>query len=252
MNDTRSQSPDNSEYSSQTENITPSTINDSHARHTKPKFKRAALLVLAFLVGLSIGMAGMYAYSSKSNPNTNEHLHKDSTTESGDIQTSDEAVEDNDEPTPTLNQKTYADPDDYYSFQYPESWSLDREVERNPYNQNDTTEYEKITLTQDGQEVVPLNYPFEMIGCGESTDTESYSFGSYTAKMVDPCGGIPSQAGRHYMILFTNPKPLPSNLSASEWPPLRLVYTPSAGSEQDFVEFAKSFDGLVPTAGYME
>lgn len=208
------------------------------------------LLALAFVLGIAAGLAGLYMYKASA-PDANKTVVQTDTVPDKQITKSADTKETTSEPIASDTRLSYTDPVSDYSFKYPKSWSLHRETEKNPYNHADATEYEKITLTNADNAVVTLDYPFEMLGCGPTTETLPYDFGSYSAKMIDLCGGVPEQAGEEFMIMFNNPRPIPSGMTAKEWPNLRLRYTPGAGSWDDFKAFAKSLSGLVPLDSYL-
>ncbi len=139
-------------------------------------------------------------------------------------------------PDPTAGWKTYTQKDGAYSFKYPADWQLQEEFVRHPYDQANTRQYERLALSANGQEIVVVGYPFELIGCGQTVD-KSYTFGSKPVVMTSDCG---SDA---YMAFFASPFQ-PGNNPTKQEPNLVVTYSYSAEHDAEFILLAKSFTGL--------
>ena len=144
-----------------------------------------AAIIIALVIGAIVGAGGAGGYIL-ANQGTLQLTSKDTTNQATTATPTPSPPTPTPTPDPTAGWKTYTHKDGKYSFKYPADWQLSETQVRDPYTLTNTREYEYIKLSANGHEIVEVYYPFELIGCGQTT-TKAYIFGDKAVTMTADC-----------------------------------------------------------------
>lgn len=200
--------------------------------------KRLFLSATLFTIGVCVGIGGMLAYQSYTGSVKSADGSKLVDTPRSDIADKQESTDESADIY--AGWKTYEQPGGTYTFKYPSSWTLTEEKTTNPYDREDTKEYEKLTLARNDETIVRMTYPFELIGGCETTEQNDLPF-AFGEKGTIANFSPTCQGDEVYLMGFQYERP---EQQKSE-PLLFMVYSDSAEDRPDFTLFLKSFEGIL-------